>query len=162
MVLKKPHSTSPVLFCVLVSLVAVVVLCPSLPLPAQQTRTEDFRQYTEYIEQCLAYSRQGKHDKVIQIAQEAIKLAPDEPRAYNYLCVSYAALGNYREAINTSQVYLNLLEARHALTIHAVARHADFLKRGKGKQEAIRFLESYRRTFPNSIDAYIEALEAAE
>jgi tetratricopeptide (TPR) repeat protein len=162
MALKSLNKRTPLLTLMPISMVVVVSLFFPCLMPAQQTDAGYLKHYSQYIEQCLAYSRQGRHEQVIQTAREAIKLAPDEPRAYNYLSLSYAALGNYLDAIDASQTYLNILEARKALPINALARHADFLKRGKGKEDAVKFLERYRRVFPDTIDVYIDSLERSE
>jgi tetratricopeptide (TPR) repeat protein len=160
MALKKARLASLPLICAAAAM--VVWLGPFPPPAAEEIHADNIRQYSEYIEQCLDYSRRGRHEKVIPLAKEAIKLAPHEPRAYNYLSVSYAALGDYEKALEASRTYLDLLEARHALTIHAVARHADFLRRSKGVQGAVTFLEGYRTKFPEAIDACLEAVKRAE
>jgi tetratricopeptide (TPR) repeat protein len=141
--------------------VAISMLFPCVS-GARHSDAGYLKQYTQYIEQCLSYLQQGRHEQVIETAQQAIKLAPDEPRAYNYLSLSYAATGNYPGAVDASQTYIHILEARKALTINVITRHADFVKLSKGKDAAVRFLEAYRKEFPGTIDAYIAALKSSK
>jgi tetratricopeptide (TPR) repeat protein len=110
----------------------------SQPLAEQQTaldqppRTHDSRyevlsQYSRYIETCLSYSRQGRHEEVIELAHKAAQLDPNEPLAYNYLTIGYAGQSHFREEIKASDTYLDLMNNRQALSKDAILRHAQYV-----------------------------------
>ena len=123
---------------------------------------EERTAYGKYIEIADSYSRQGRHGEVIQIMQKAIGIAPNEPQAYNFLCISYAALRNYAEAIKVSQKYIQILEGRNLLSNDAILRHVDFLLKGANKDEAINFLQQYSNRFSTKeIEMYIQILKSS-
>ena len=118
--------------------------------------------YGKYIETCDSYSRQGRHEEVVELANKAVAIAPDEPQAYNFLCVSYAALRNYSEAIRVSEKYMQILKSRNLTSKDAVIRHADFLLKGLGREEAIRFLQLHGEIFSGrELDMYIQILKSS-
>jgi tetratricopeptide (TPR) repeat protein len=126
---------------------------------AHDSRYAVLSQYSRYIETCLSYSRQGRHEEVIELASKAVQLDLNEPLAYNYLTIGYAGQSNFREAIKASDKYLELMEDRQALSRDAILRHAHLLKEGASKDEAITFLQRHRDRFPGGLDMYLDELE---
>jgi len=155
--------------------ISLVVLLKS-NLPAQNTQTtsqtitrgyeelseSERREYSELIEKCDLYSRQSRYDELIQVAKKAIVLAPNEPQGYNCLSHGYAGQRNYSEAIKASSKYIEIMKSSHLLTPNAVMVHADFLLKGRGAEEAIKFLEEYREMSPVEIDMVIEFIRTGK
>jgi Flp pilus assembly protein TadD len=74
------------------------------PVPAvKAARTAE-----NYVDLSLEHYKNGRYELCLHAAEEALKLRPDYPEAYNNIAAAYQALGHWDEAIHAAQQALTL------------------------------------------------------
>lgn len=144
-----------------ISLAAILITVMVLVFHSQSQSDGDLSN-DMYIERASAYFLDGRFEEGILEAKKAIELDPNDPRGYNFLVANYAGLGNYSEAIKTSEKLINMLEAERTFDVNTVMRHAALLEVGSSHDEAIKFLENYREKFPKTVGIHVEGLKKAK
>lgn len=115
----------------------------------------------QHLKEIKKFIRSGRYESAITEAKALVQVDPDDELGHVKLRAIYTLLGRYSDALEENITVIGIKKNKNSAVCADIEVHAMILEFDNRQQQAIDFLEGYRKSCPKTVKRSVYGLQEA-